>query len=108
MSVRAGELWVAEIRFTNGADSKKRPVLILWVDGNDVIVAAVTSASPRTPTDVPLKEWTTSGLRLPSVVRLARLDCLEQSLLLHKLGRISAVDAVQLTSVWNHFVQLQF
>lgn len=35
--VRAGELWVAEIFFTDGSASKKRPVLILWVDGDDVI-----------------------------------------------------------------------
>ena len=31
MTVRAGELWVADIPFTNGAASKKRPVLVLWV-----------------------------------------------------------------------------
>ena len=102
------ELWIADITFTNGTNSKKRPVLVLWVDGNDVVVAAVTSAALRSPTDVPLQDWTTSGLRLPSTVRLARLDCLEQSLLLHYLGRLSATDAAQLKSVWNQFVRPQF
>jgi len=60
--------------------SKKRPVLILWVDGDDVIVTAVTSAMPRTQTDILLKDWANSGLRVPSTVRLSRLDCLEKKL----------------------------
>lgn len=53
-TIRAGDLWIADIPFTNGAASKKRPVLILWIDGRDVVVAAVTSAHPRTQTDVVL------------------------------------------------------
>jgi mRNA interferase MazF len=52
MTVKAGELWVAEITFTDGSASKKRPILILWIDGADVVLAAVTSSKPRTQTDV--------------------------------------------------------
>jgi hypothetical protein len=85
MTVQAGELWVADIPFTHGLASKKWPVLVLWLDGLDAIVSAVTTAAPRSPTDVPLTAWQASGLRLPSTVRLARLDCLEQSLLIHRL-----------------------
>lgn len=86
MTVSAGDLWVADITYTDGTASKKRPGLVLWVDGADAIVAAVTSAAPRSPTDVSLQDWSGAGLRLPSTVRFARLDCLEQSLLLHQLG----------------------
>ncbi len=32
MTIKAGELWIAEITFTDGSASKKRPVLILWVE----------------------------------------------------------------------------
>lgn len=77
MSCQPGDLWVADIVFTDGSRAKRRPVLILWLDGQDVVVAAVTSAAPRTPTDVPLADWQTSGLRVASTVRLSRLDCLE-------------------------------
>ena len=52
MTTSPGEFWVADIPFTNGQASKKRPVLILWLDGYDVVVAAVTSAAPHTQTDV--------------------------------------------------------
>ena len=57
MTIKAGELWVAEITFTDGSASKKRPILILWIDGDDVVVAAVTSSKPRTQTDVVLVDW---------------------------------------------------
>ncbi len=108
MTVSAGDLWVADITYTNGAASKKRPVLVLWVDGADSVVAAVTSAAPRSPTDVSLQDWPGAGLRLPSTVRLARLDCLEQSLLLYQLGKLSLADAMQLKAVWDRWVKPQF
>lgn len=93
MTFQPGDLWLANIPFTNASGSKKRPVLALWLDGQDVVVAAVTSASPRSTTDVSLIDWQSSGLRVPSTVRLSRLDCLEQSLLLAKLGHLSSGDA---------------
>lgn len=55
-TIQAGDFWVAEITFTGGVMSKKRPILILWIDGNDVVVAAVTSMLPRTKTDVALTD----------------------------------------------------
>jgi mRNA interferase MazF len=106
--INPGELWVADIPFTNGASSKKRPVLILWLDGQDAMVAVVTSAQPRTPMDVFLDDWASSGLRVASTVRLARLDCLEQSLLIAKIGQISAVDAEKVKKVWQTYVMPQF
>jgi len=108
MLIQPGEFWVADIPFTSGSGSKKRPVLVLWLDGPDVVVAAVTSAAPRSPTDVPLTDWTLAGLRVPSTVRLSRLDCLEQTLLIHKLGSLSAADALQVKTVWSAHVKPGF
>lgn len=76
-----GEIWLAKISFTDASASKIRPVLILWLDAADCVVAAVTSASPRSPSDISLENWQAAGLRVPSTVRLSRLDCLEQVLL---------------------------
>ncbi|HEX5446894.1 MAG TPA: type II toxin-antitoxin system PemK/MazF family toxin [Pirellulales bacterium] len=106
--ILAGELWVADIAFTNQSASKKRPVLVLWLDAADVVVAAITSANARSLSDVPLGDWQISGLRVPSTVRLSRLDCLEQRLLVHRLGRISPQDAQQVKSVWIQHVKPQF
>jgi mRNA interferase MazF len=108
MTIRPGEFWVADIPFTDGSGSKKRPVLVLWLDVADVIVAAVTSALPRTIMDVALADWSVSGLRVASTVRLSRLDCLEQSLLIVKIGTVSANDASAIRQTWTNHVKPQF
>jgi len=108
MPIQPGELWVADVPFTSGSGPKKRPVLVLWLDGLDTVVAAVTSAVPRSPTDVPLADWRLAGLRVSSTVRLSRLDGLEQTLLIHKLGSISAADAAQVKAVWSMHVEPAF
>ena len=90
----AGEIWLADIPLTNGAATKLRPVLVLWEDAADVVMAAITSAAPRSATDVTQQDWASAGLRIPSTVRLARLDCLEQILFKRQLGAL--VDIVSL------------
>jgi mRNA-degrading endonuclease toxin of MazEF toxin-antitoxin module len=50
-----GELWLAAIPFTTGVAAKIQPVLILWEDAADVVVATVTSVSPRSASDVSLR-----------------------------------------------------
>jgi mRNA interferase MazF len=106
--IRGGELWIARILYTNGTDAKNRPVLVLWVDEQDIVVAVVTSASPRTVTDMLLSQWMESGLRVPSTVRLSRLDCLEISLFQKKVGQLSEMDATELKKVWQESIRLQF
>lgn len=108
MTIRPGEFWVAEIPFTSGSGTKKRPVLILWLDGADVVAAAVTTAKPRSAFDVELAEWQSAGLRRASTVRLSRLDCLEQSLLVGRIGIISATDANSVKQTWATHIKPQF
>lgn len=103
-----GEIWLAEIPYTGGTASKLRPVLVLWVSAADVVAVAVTSIAPRAVTDVPLRDWATEGLRVPSSVKLLRLDALEQSVLRRKLGVVSPADAIRLRQVWADRVQLRF
>jgi mRNA interferase MazF len=103
-----GEVWIADIPFTSGASSKLRPVLVLWTDAADLVVAAVTSAQPRSTTDVALQNWSAAGLRVASTVRLSRLDCLEQSVLRRRLGVLAHNDADQLKRVWANEIRLRF
>ena len=108
MTIQPGEFWVAEIPFTDGLGSKKRPALVLWLDGSDAVIAAVTSAAARSSTDVSLADWRASGLRSPSTVRLSRLDCLEQALLIGRIGTISPNDGQAIKQVWASYVQPRF
>jgi mRNA interferase MazF len=108
MTIRPGEYWVADIPFTNASGSKKRPVLVLWLDGSDLVAAAVTSAKSRSPMDVALADWKASGLRRASTVRLSRLDCLEQSLLIGRIGVVSAADGERVKQTWARHIKPQF
>jgi mRNA interferase MazF len=108
MTISPGEFWLATIPYTDQSASKKRPVLVLWLDAADAVVAVVTSARPRSITDVALSDWRASGLRVASTVRLSRLDCLEQALLLHRLGAVSAADAQKLKAAWAQHISPQF
>lgn len=108
MTIQAGEFWVADIPFTDGSGSKRRPVLILWLDASDVVAAVVTTAPPRSNTDVSLRDWKTSGLRSASTVRLSRLDCLESSLLIARIGTISPADAQSVKQLWAGEVKPSF
>ena len=103
-----GEIWLAEIPFTDGSASKIRPVLVLWLDLGDAVVAAVTSAAPRSVSDVSLQDWQAEGLRVVSTVRLSRLDCLEQNLLRRKLGALSRNDSERIKHIWANQIQLRF
>ncbi|WP_332960007.1 PemK-like protein [Microcoleus sp. AR_TQ3_B6] len=78
------------------------------MDGEDVVAAAVTSAKPRSQTDVFPNDWSVSGWRVASTVRLSRLDCLGKSLLLAKIGQISQADAAAVKQVWELYVKPQF
>jgi mRNA interferase MazF len=108
MTIQPGEFWIADIPFTNAAASKKRPVLVLWLDGTDLVAAAVTSASPRSPMDVALADWKAAGLRRASTDRLSRLDCLEQSLLIARVGAISTADGENVKQTWARHIRPQF
>ena len=108
MTPSPGEIWLAGIPFTDGSAVKIRPTLVLWLDAGDAVVAAVTSAAPRSASDVSLLDWQAEGLRVASTVRLSRLDCLEQSLLRQKLGALSRNDAQRIQQVWTNKIQLRF
>ncbi len=97
-----------DIPFTHGTASKRRLILVLWLDGADLVAAAVTSAAPRSATDVALVDWKASGLRVASTVRLSRLDCLEQSLMIACIGTISPGDAQAIKRLWALQVKPQF
>jgi mRNA interferase MazF len=38
MTIRPRDFWVADIPFSDGSASKKRPVLVLWLDGHDMLL----------------------------------------------------------------------
>lgn len=97
---KQGDIFLAPFAFSDLTHMMKRPVCILSVDelniGPDVVVAMLTSRRSRIENpsigDVVLADWKAAGLPLQSVLRAARLQTLERSLLLNRLGSLADDD----------------
>lgn len=91
---------------TGGA--KKRPALVILDAGDDDIVLAPITTSPRKGKgDYKIKDWKESGLLMESWIRLAKIACLTKSDVEKVFGRITAKDKNNLASVWNKTYKFQ-
>lgn len=94
---RKGEILVAQIIFTDGTSTKKRPVVVLsGSQFNDkreeIIVAAITSNTIRRIFgDIRINQWKEAGLLFPSVVTGIILS-IKKSLVEKKLGNLDKED----------------
>jgi mRNA interferase MazF len=104
--MKFGEIFICRFPFTSGAVSKPRPALVLFDLGLDVVICRITSVAQSGQLDVPLADWTAAGLAKPSVVRLNRLVTAEKSLLLTRLGELSAADNQAVRAAWNGNMKL--
>ena len=93
-----GDIVLVSFPFTDFSGRKVRPAVVLNEVGDDVLIAFISSSVPPTSvadTDFVLPathpDFPATGLKTASVFKLAKLLCLHQSLILRKLGRVSAV-----------------
>jgi len=89
--VSPGDIWITKISFSNKTGQyKNRPVLVLYVKGEDAVIAEITSVPPKkTPgyydfAKEKIRGWKTYGLNEPSFVKCKNLHTVNISLL-HKL-----------------------
>jgi mRNA interferase MazF len=101
-----GEIFLCQFPFTTGAVSKARPVLVLFDLQQDAVICRVTSVLRTCALDVPLKDWAQAGLAKPSVARLDRLVTAEKTLLIRRLGQLSAQDEAAVRAAWNQHMKL--
>ncbi|MSU61060.1 MAG: type II toxin-antitoxin system PemK/MazF family toxin [Pedosphaera sp.] len=102
-----GDIYLAEIVFTDGSGSKVRPTLVLAKDGSDLIVAPLTRHAPRTGSDVELSAWAESGLSGPSTVRCSKIGPLSRDSFRRRIGRLPPEDLCRVSNAasrWFHAV----
>ena len=104
--MKFGEIFICRFPFTSGVLSKPRPSLVLFDLGIDVVICRITSVAHAGTFDVAISDWAVAGLAMPSVVRLNRLVTAERSLLLSRLGELSAADAKIVRDAWNANMKL--
>jgi mRNA interferase MazF len=90
---KAGDIVAVEFPFTDFQTFKRRPGLVLVAGEMDLLVARITTHSPREPSDVAIKFWTEIGLPRASTIRLTKLATIDHRLAHHQIGRLHPDDA---------------
>jgi len=93
MAYPLGTVLLMPLTFTDASGTKPRPALVINDSGDDdLLVAPITSRSPRSKTDVVIENWSGAGLRLASTVRLGKLNTIARSVVIRRLGQILPAD----------------
>jgi mRNA interferase MazF len=105
---KAGDVVSVEFPFSDLQTYKRRPGLVLVSGEIDLLLARLTTHSPRESSDVALKHWSEAGLPRASTVRLTKLVTIDNRLVHHKIGRLRMEDgrmvAEALRQIANTFI----
>lgn len=92
-----GEVWLVRFPFSDLTSTKRRPALVVSVEGEDVIMVGIFSRLPpgslrRTwvRLDAAHRDFAQSGLRKTSVLKAEKIAVIHESVLQRKLGTLSA------------------
>ncbi len=94
-----GDVVVVPFPFSNLADAKKRPALVIAVlSGNDVMLCQITSQIRQDPDAIALEngDFRTGSLRKSSNIRPNRIFTADRQIIQSKIGELRAetLDAV--------------
>ena len=111
MTFDALDVVVIPFPFTDRADAKRRPALVVssrqFNRGHQHAVLAMitTAAGTDWPSDVPLRDWSKAGLSVPCRVRL-KLFTLDAALVIKRLGALSDRDRLATRRALRRFLAL--
>jgi mRNA interferase MazF len=92
MVFQPGDVILLPFPFRDRLAESTRPAVVIstgsYNANGDVIVAAVTSHSPRSPMDVGLSDWQAANLKVPSTVRML-LATVAHSRVVYYVGHLS-------------------
>ncbi len=117
MSVQRGDVVIIDWPFTGGAGGKARPALVIQNERDNVrlintVVAMITSRTHRSgePTqvliDVSTPDGQQTGLHRTSVVNCINLFTVEQTKVLHTIGKVSAALMQQIEAALKAALEL--
>ena len=104
--MKLGEVVLLRMEFHQTTGGKVRPAVVLLDTGDDDFVAApVTSRPTLSEYDLPVQEWKTAGLNVPSFIRVHKLTVLPKSGMVRQLGRLTKPDCDALVQVLGRAFQ---
>ncbi|NOX87248.1 MAG: type II toxin-antitoxin system PemK/MazF family toxin [Chlorobi bacterium] len=96
-----GDIVLLKFPFTDTNIYKRRPALIINdFRDRDIIVCRITSQNYNTENDVYIKDWKSSGLKLPSVIRVHKLATLEKKMVDMVMGKIDLKTKSRVKSIF--------
>lgn len=114
MSVKKGDIVLVPFPFTDLSTTKLRPAVVLWVDstGDDITLCFISSQNLTrlSPNEFVLDasdpEFSNTGLKVASKVRVTRIATLERRLITRRIGKLGVNQIQQLNSAMLQAFQL--
>jgi mRNA interferase MazF len=95
MALSAGDVRLVPFPYRDRLAEKTRPAVIVsalaYNQRGDLVIAALTSQSPRFATDYALLDWNAAGLKAPSTARMLLTTVAASRVQLH-IGKLSDRD----------------
>ena len=101
---KVGDVVSVEFPFSDFQTYKRRPGLVLVSGEMDLLVARLTTHSPRDPSDVAMKCWSEIGLPRASTIRLTKLVTIDHRLVHHQIGRLYPDDGRAVVQAWQQMI----
>jgi mRNA interferase MazF len=103
-----GDIVLVPFPFTDLSGIKNRPAVVLVSNEMDVVVAFVTTQTKwQEKWDVIIEPTISNGLKISSLLRLSKLATLDKTLVIGRLGSLSAEDLVILDDNLVELLQIQ-
>jgi mRNA interferase MazF len=114
MTLTKGDVVLTQFPFTDLSQTKLRPAVILWVDAakNEITLCFISSQNINNLTSEEFaildsdEDFTTTGLRISSKVRVTRLATLNHLLVVRRLGRLTTKHIQKLNEIMIQAFQL--
>lgn len=100
MTIKPWEVWFAAVRFEDSPQIKNRPVVVTSSEAVCVMALKVTSHVPRNEWgEYALQHWQAAGLNKPSTVRIGKRLRLQQSDMVHRIGKLHPLDILNIQRI---------
>lgn len=100
MTIKPWEVWFAAVRVEDSPQIKNRPVVVTSSGAIYVMALKVTSHVPRNEWgEYALQHWQAAGLNKPSTVRIGKRLRLQQSDMVHRIGKLHPLDILNIQRI---------
>ena len=109
-SIFVGEVWFANFPLEEDPTNYlPRPVIILNVDEQDVLVIKITKTSPRPDDrfDTPIVNWQFTNLRMQFTARVSKTQFIKKNQIKHKIGNLHPNDLFLLQNKYIEYINSQ-